>query len=170
MLPPNALSDGHTRKRLRKEALILSQLNHPNVASIYDFDSQDGIEFIVMELVDGTTLAQKIAAGPICESESLHLTLQVLDALQEAHCRGIVHRDLKPSNIIVGHNQHLKVLDFGLATIIKAVDCGSTESLAEANQAAGTWPIQGPVSSSRTPVPVTDTPPDGICLFERVGN
>jgi eukaryotic-like serine/threonine-protein kinase len=94
VLPPNALSDGHTRKRLRKEALILSQLNHPNVASIYDFDSQDGIEFIVMELVDGTRLAQKIAAGPICESESVHLTLQVLDALQEAR-RGIVHREPK---------------------------------------------------------------------------
>ena len=78
VLPPNALSDEQTRKRLRKEALILSQLNHPNVASIYDFDTQDGIDFIVMELIDGATLAQKIAMGPMSESESLYLTLQVL--------------------------------------------------------------------------------------------
>jgi serine/threonine protein kinase len=144
VLPSNTLSDEQTRKRLRKEALILSQLNHPNVASIYDFDTQDGIDFIVMELIDGTTLAQKIAVGPMSESESMYLILQILDALQEAHRRGIVHRDLKPGNIIVGHNQHLKVLDFGLATIIKPIDSSSTESLAQPDQDAGTLPYMAP--------------------------
>jgi serine/threonine protein kinase/tetratricopeptide (TPR) repeat protein len=143
VLPPNALSDEQTRKRLRKEARVLSQLNHPNVASIYDFDTQDGIDFIVMELIEGETLAKKVAIGPMSESESLYLTLQVLDALQEAHSRGIVHSDLKPSNIIVGHKQHLKILDFGLATIVRPIDSSSTESLAP-EQASGTLQYMAP--------------------------
>jgi eukaryotic-like serine/threonine-protein kinase len=144
VLPPNTLSDDHTRKRLRKEALILSQLNHPNIASIYDFDTHDGIDFIVMELIDGITLAQKIVEGPVCESESSYLTLQILDALEEAHGRGIVHRDLKPSNIILGHNQRLKILDFGLATIVTAIGVTTTESLAQPEQVAGTLPYMAP--------------------------
>jgi eukaryotic-like serine/threonine-protein kinase len=144
VLHPIALADEQTRRRLRREALILSRLNHPNIASIYDFDTQDGIDFIVMELIEGETLAQKVALGPMSESGISYLTLQVLDALQEAHSRGIVHRDLKPSNIIVGHNQHLKVLDFGLATVIHAVDSSSTESLARSDQAAGTLAYMAP--------------------------
>ena len=167
VLPPNALSDEQTRKRLRKEALILSQINHPNVASIYDFDTQDGIDFIVMELIEGDTLAQKVAIGPLSENESLYLTVQVLDALQEAHSRGIVHRDLKPSNIIVGHNQHLKVLDFGLATIIKPIDSSSTESLAPLEQAAGTLPYMAPeLLQGHSPDVRSDIWSVGVIVYE----
>ena len=169
VLPSKTLSDEQTRKRLRKEALILSQLNHPNVASIYDFDTQDGIDFIVMELIEGTTLAQKIALGPICESESLYLTLQVLAGLQEAHRRGIVHRDLKPSNLIEGHSQHLKVLDFGLAINIRTVDLGSTESLAQPDQAAGTLPYMAPELLQGHSCDVrTDIWSVGVLMYEMV--
>ena len=169
VLPPNAVSDEQTRKRLRKEALTLSQLNHPNIASIYDFDTHEGIDFIVMELVDGIPLDQKIDDGPICESESLYLTLQVCDALQQAHSRGIVHRDLKPGNIIVGQNNHLKVLDFGLATTIKSVDATSTESLTEAGQVAGTLPYMAPeLLQGRSSDVRSDIWSAGVVMYEMV--
>lgn len=169
VLSPDALSSEHTRKRLRKEALILSQLNHPHVASIYDFDSQEGIDFIVMELIDGKTLAEKIALGPMSESESLYLVGQVLDALQEAHRHGIVHRDLKPSNIIVGHNQYLKVLDFGLATNIQTVDSSSTETLAQSDQIAGTLPYMAPELLQGHSCDVrTDIWSVGVLMYEMV--
>jgi serine/threonine protein kinase/tetratricopeptide (TPR) repeat protein len=167
VLPPNALADEQTRKRLRKEALILSRLNHPNIASIYDFDTQDGVDFLVMELIEGETLAQRVAIGSMAESESKYLTLQILDALQEAHSRGIVHRDLKPSNIIVGHNQHLKVLDFGLATIIKTGDSSSTESLAQPDQGAGTLPYMAPeLLQGRPPDERSDIWSVGVIVYE----
>jgi serine/threonine protein kinase/tetratricopeptide (TPR) repeat protein len=169
VLPPNALSVEQTRKRLHKEALILSRLNHPHIASIYDFDTQDGIDFIVMELIHGNTLAKKIALGPMCESDSSYLTLQILDALQEAHSRGIVHRDLKPSNIIVGDNQHLKVLDFGLATITQAIDSSSTESLAQPDQFAGTLSYMAPELLQGHACDVrTDLWSVGILMYEMV--
>ena len=169
VLPPNALSVEQTRKRLHKEALILSQLNHPHIASIYDFDTHDGIDFIVMELIHGNTLAKKIALGPICESDSSYLTLQVLDALQEAHSRGIVHRDLKPSNIIVGDNQHLKVLDFGLATITQAIDSSSTETLAQPDHVGGTLPYMAPELLQGHSCNVrTDIWSVGILMYEMV--
>src|SRR5580658_4482557 len=169
VLPPKALSVEQTRKRLRKEALILSRLNHPHIASIYDFDTQDGIDFIVMELIHGNTLAKKIALGPMCESDSSYLTLQILDALQEAHGRGIVHRDLKPSNIIVGDNQHLKVLDFGLATITQAIDSSSTESLAQPDQFAGTLSYMAPELLQGHACDVrTDLWSVGILMYEMV--
>ncbi len=84
------------KKGLRQPAL--SQLNHPNIATVHDFDTQDGVDFLVMEHVTGVSLAQKLAAGPLPEKEVAALGIQIAEALEEAHAQGIIHRDLKPGN------------------------------------------------------------------------
>ena len=99
VLAHDRFTDDNSRKRFRNEALALSRLNHPNIASIYEFDSEDGVDFLVMELITGQTLAQKLRDGALSESETLRITGQILEALREAHHHGIIHRDLKPSNI-----------------------------------------------------------------------
>lgn len=119
VLPPGLLSEDSVRCRFRKEAMALAKLNHPNIATIHDFNTQTGVDFLVMEHIVGATLEKRIASGPLSESETLYVGLQVLSALGAAHELGIIHRDLKPSNIIVGPNQHVKVLDFGLSKTIK---------------------------------------------------
>src|SRR5271154_5925999 len=129
VLPASALADKTARSRFRKEALALSKLNHPNIATIYDFDSSDdGVDFLAMEYVVGETLGQKLA-----------------DALEEAHEHGIVHRDLKPGNIMVTAKGRVKVLDFGLARLLlPAASLASAETLSEAHGASGTLPYMAP--------------------------
>jgi serine/threonine protein kinase len=105
------------RKLLQKEALILSKLNHSCIATIYDFDRQNGLDFLVMEYVSGKTLARHIAASALSEKEIATLGIQVVQALEEAHERGIIHRDLKPANIAITLKGQVKVLDFGLAKL-----------------------------------------------------
>ena len=119
VLPVGAVADEAARKRFRKEALMLSQLNHPNIATVHDFDTQDGVDFLVMEHVAGQSLAKRLAAGPLPEKEVAALGVQIAEALEEAHARGIVHRDLKPGNIMVTPAGRAKVLDFGLAKLIR---------------------------------------------------
>ncbi|MGC1788138.1 MAG: serine/threonine-protein kinase, partial [Terriglobales bacterium] len=104
VLPPGTLTDESTRKHFRKEALILSQLNHPNVATIYDFDTQQGADFLVMEYIPGITLSGKLAAGPLLEEEVLRLGVQLAEGLAAAHEHGVVHRDLKPGNLRLNFN------------------------------------------------------------------
>src|ERR1700693_4210481 len=96
VLPPGTLTDESARKHFRKEALILSQLNHPNVATIHDFDTQRGVDFLVMEYIPGITLSEKVAAGTLPEKEVLRLGMQLAEGLAAAHDHGVVHRDLKP--------------------------------------------------------------------------
>src|SRR6202790_4153322 len=98
--------------RFEREAKVLAALNHPNIAAIYGLEDQA----IVMELVEGPTLADRIAAGAIPLEESLKITAQIADALEAAHEKGVVHRDLKPANVKVREDGTVKVLDFGLAT------------------------------------------------------
>lgn len=167
LLPPDRFSDAAARKRFRNEALLLSQLNHPNIASIYDFDTQDGIDFLVMELIAGVTLAKKLEDGPLSESETLHISLQILDALREAHRLGIIHRDLKPSNIVIGPSHRVKILDFGLSRIQKDTNSALTESLEDLEHGAGTLPymapelLQGKSSDARTDIWST-----GVVMYE----
>ncbi|HVA18026.1 MAG TPA: serine/threonine-protein kinase, partial [Candidatus Dormibacteraeota bacterium] len=101
VLPPGMLKDEKARRRFRNEALLLAKLNHPNVATVHEFDTEAGADFLVMECVAGASLAQKLEAGPLPEKETIMLAMQVAQALQEAHELGIVHRDLKPGNIII---------------------------------------------------------------------
>ena len=145
VLPSGTLADEHARKRFRKEALALSKLNHPNIATVHDFDTQEGVDFIVMELVEGASLAEKVKTGPLPEKEVSELGAQIADALEEAHERGIVHRDLKPGNIAVTPKGRVKVLDFGLARMLRPVsDEATTEALTQEHAVAGTLPYMSP--------------------------
>src|SRR5688572_7560134 len=145
VLPPGALGDDASRKRFRQEALAISQLNHPNIATAHDFDSQDGIDFLVMEYVKGTSLERKLANGPLSPAETVGLTKQLVEGLAAAHARGIVHRDLKPGNLLVTSDGRLKILDFGLAKLlaVKPAADGSTVTMTKA-EVAGTLPYMAP--------------------------
>ena len=145
VLPAETLADEVARKRFRKEALALSKLNHPNIATIYDFDTQDGVDFLVMEYVEGMTLSEKLSNGSLPEEEVTKLGRQVADALEEAHEHGVIHRDLKPGNVMVTSKGQAKVLDFGLAKLVRPVtDTATTESSSAMPAAAGTLPYMAP--------------------------
>jgi serine/threonine protein kinase len=98
-----------------REAHVLASLNHPNIAAIYGFEESNGVQALVLELVDGPTLADRIGHGPIPLDEVLPIARQIAEALEAAHEQGIIHRDLKPANISVRPDGTVKVLDFGLA-------------------------------------------------------
>jgi len=145
ILPAGMLVDEAARKRFRKEALALSKLNHSNIATIYDFDTDAGVDFLAMESVAGTTLAQKLEAGALAEKELAVLGAQIADALEEAHEHGIVHRDLKPTNIMVTPRGRVKVLDFGLAVLVRpAGSVMSADTLSRTAGVAGTLPYMAP--------------------------
>ncbi len=115
VLPEEFARDADRVARFQREAKLLASLNHPNIAAIYGLEESGGTNFLVLELVEGETLADRIKAGPIPVEESLQLALQIAEALEAAHDKGIIHRDLKPSNIKVTPDGKVKVLDFGLA-------------------------------------------------------
>ncbi len=144
VLPPGSFSDESSRKRFRKEALALSHLSHPNIATIFDIGtSPDGMDFLVMEYVPGVSLDEKIVSGPLPEKELIGLGVQLADALEAAHQRGIVHRDLKPANLRVTPEGRLKVLDFGLAKSFQHNASAPTES-ATVEGISGTLPYMAP--------------------------
>src|SRR5438876_11704579 len=122
MLPPSLAADADRLARFQREAEVLASLNHPNIAGIYGLEESAGMTALVMELVEGEDLSQRIARGPIPIDEALPIARQIADALEAAHDQGIVHRDLKPANIKVRADGTVKVLDFGLA---KALDVGA---------------------------------------------
>jgi serine/threonine protein kinase len=115
VLPEEFARDADRVARFQREAKLLASLNHPNIAAIYGLEESDGIHFLVMELIEGDTLAGRIKTGPIPVEESLKLALQIAEALETAHEKGVIHRDLKPANIKVTPDGKVKVLDFGLA-------------------------------------------------------
>ena len=144
ILPPGTLGDENARKRFRKEALTLSKLNHPNIETVFDFDTQDGVDFLVMELIPGVTLDQKLAAGPLAEKEVLRLGQQLAEGLAAAHDQSVI-RDLKPGNLSITPDGRLKILDFGLARLLQpASDIAVTDSLSETRGAVGTLPYMAP--------------------------
>src|SRR5688572_16356340 len=122
ILPPPVAADADRLARFRREAEVLAALNHPNIAAIYGLEETDSGMALVMELVEGPTLADRIQQGPLPTDEAIHVARQIADALEAAHDLGIVHRDLKPANIKVRPDGTVKVLDFGLA---KAADPSS---------------------------------------------
>ena len=115
VLPEEFGRDTDRIARFQREAKLLASLNHPNIAAIHGLEESNGTNFLVLELVEGQTLAERIKAGPIPVEESLKLALQIAEALEAAHEKGVIHRDLKPANIKVTPDGKVKVLDFGLA-------------------------------------------------------
>ena len=126
VLPEEFSSNSERVSRFQREAEVLASLNHLNIAAIHDLQEANGSRFLVMELVEGKTLADRIGRGPILIDEALQIAKQICEALEAAHEKGIVHRDLKPANIKVREDGTVKVLDFGLA---KALDRPSVASV-----------------------------------------
>ena len=125
ILPESFGSDRERLERFQQEARILSALNHPNLMAIYDVGSQDGMHFLVSEFLEGQTLRERLAAGPLTQRRAIDYGLQIARGLAAAHEKGIVHRDLKPENIFVLRDERVKILDFGLAkqsAIVAATD------------------------------------------------
>ena len=115
VLPPSLAADADRLARFQREAEVLASLNHPNIAAIYGLEESGGVTALVMELVEGEDLSQRIARGAMPLDEALPIAKQIAEALEAAHEQGIIHRDLKPANIKVRADGTVKVLDFGLA-------------------------------------------------------
>jgi serine/threonine protein kinase len=107
-LPPQSVSDESAKKRLIREAQAAAILDHPNICATYEVGEDDGRSFIVMQYVEGETLADLIQRGPVTQSDLLDISIQAADALSEAHSRGIIHRDIKPANIMVTARRQVK--------------------------------------------------------------
>src|SRR5437016_2866375 len=168
VLPPGTLSDESARRRFRKEALALARLNHPNIGGIYEFGTQDGCDFLVMEFVSGLTLDAKLASGPLPQDEVLRLGTQFADGLQAAHAQGIVHRDLKPGNVRLTSDGRLKILDFGLAEWPQiAEENAATVTLTRDDYARGTVLYMSPEQlRGKQPDARSDLYSAGVVLYE----
>ena len=145
ILPAGLLGDEAARKQFRQEALVLSKLNHPNIATVFDFDSWDGRDFLAMELIHGVSLSERVKTGPLPEQETLRLGTQLAEGLSAAHAQGVIHRDLKPGNLMIMPDGRLKILDFGLAILTRPEsDPDLTRSMVESEVVTGTIPYMPP--------------------------
>ncbi len=144
ILPPGALADETARRLFRKEALALSKLSHPNIETVHDFDSQGDVDFLVLELISGESLRQRIQRGPLPEREIAKIGEQLAEGLAAAHKAGVLHRDIKPGNLHLTSEGRLKILDFGLAKRIRMSDMETTESHTDVGPVAGTLPYMSP--------------------------
>src|SRR5437870_10362099 len=120
ILPDEFSRDADRVTRFQREAEVLASLNHPNIGAIYDLQEAHGSRYLVLELVEGETLADRFERGPIPVEEALDIAKNICEALEAAHEKGIIHRDLKPANVKITPEGQLKVLDFGLAKIAEA--------------------------------------------------
>ena len=145
VLPPGSLGDEDARRRFRKEAWSLGRLNHPNIATVHEFGSQDGNDFLVTEYIAGMTLDVKLARGPLPVPEVVRLGMQLAAGLAAAHQQGLVHRDLKPGNLRLTTDGRLKILDFGLAQFTThANEIGLSVTLTQSQETSGTLPYMSP--------------------------
>lgn len=138
ILPHDLAESEERRTRFLREARAASAIDHPNVAHIYEIGEADGVHFIAMQYVGGTSLAEKAQRGPLASADIINVGLQVADALDAAHGRGIVHRDIKPANLVLDERGQIKVLDFGLAkTLGRAQSEHDSDAATEPKTAAG---------------------------------
>lgn len=145
VLPRGMLNDESLRKRLRKEAQILSKLSHPNIEILFDFNHQDLVEFLVVEYVAGITLSDVLSNGPLAEKEVARLGVQLANGLAAAHAHKIIHRDLKADNLRLTSDGRLKILDFGIAKLLKeALSDTTTDSTTGHGKIIGTLPYMAP--------------------------
>ena len=115
VMPEEFAENAERVARFEREAKLLASLNHPNIAAIYGLEESNGTRFLVLELVEGTTLADLLKRGPLPIQESLNFAFQIAEALDAAHTKGVIHRDVKPANVKITPEGKVKVLDFGLA-------------------------------------------------------
>jgi tetratricopeptide (TPR) repeat protein/tRNA A-37 threonylcarbamoyl transferase component Bud32 len=145
VLPGGTLNEGSAHARFRKEALALARINHPNIATVHEFSTQDGVDFLVTEYIAGITLDSKLLGASLSQQEAVDLGVQMAQGLEAAHEQGIVHRDLKPANLRLSHSGQLKILDFGLAKLSSRVDDATvTVTLTEEQSISGTIPYMSP--------------------------
>ena len=168
VLPAATLADDTARGRFRKEALALARLNHPNIGTVFDFNTENGVDFLVMELIVGESLDDQIARLPLAERDVAALGIQIASALEEAHERRIIHCDLKPGNILVTPKGQAKVLDFGLARLLRPeADADVTATVSEPHAVAGTLPYMAPEQLRAQPADArTDIWALGVVLYE----
>ena len=164
-LPPELARDSDRVARLVREATSLAAVSHPNVGAIYGLEQDGETRFLVLELVDGDTLADRLLRGPLSVQQALEIALQIAEALEAAHERGVVHRDLKPANIKLTPDDRVKVLDFGLAKY--SVPAGVATELTEIGTVMGTAPYMSPEQVRGDVVgPQCDIWAFGVVLYE----
>jgi serine/threonine protein kinase/tetratricopeptide (TPR) repeat protein len=166
LLPPNTVADENARRRFEREARYLAQLSHANVAAIYDFDSDNGVDFLVMEYVSGVPL--NLSAGTQYTNADLaDVGMQLADGLAAAHERGVVHRDIKPANLILTSSRRLKILDFGVAKLKAAPVSVDAAETTETRGVSGTPPYMAPEQLRDEDIdPRTDIWAAGAVLYE----
>ena len=128
VLPTHLSTNEEIRQRFEREAKTISQLSHPHICNLYDVGREGGIDYLVMEYLEGETLALRLAKGPLPLEQTLRFGVQIADALDRAHRQGIVHRDLKPGNVMLTKGG-VKLLDFGLAKEIRTAVAGGDTAL-----------------------------------------
>ncbi|MGI8918369.1 MAG: protein kinase domain-containing protein [Pyrinomonadaceae bacterium] len=172
-LLPESVGDENLKRRLMSEARAASRLNHPNICTIYEVDEADGILFIAMEYVTGETLSDEIRKGPIEIERGLDIGLQIAAGLDQAHRSNIVHRDIKPANIVLPKDGPVKILDFGIARVLKQLDgeslseAATQQKLTEAGQLMGTAAYMSPEQLNGEDVDArTDVFAFGVLLYE----
>ncbi len=168
-VPNSPRIDSRAARALRQEALTLSRLNHPNIAQVYDFDKDADIDFIVMELVPGESLACKLDRGPLPYPDILSVAQQTLNGLIAAHTQGIIHRDLKPANLQITPDGNVKILDFGLAQFVRPDDLSIETLSTETNSVgiSGTLAYMSPEQLHGNPLDArTDIWSFGVVLYE----
>ena len=167
VLPPGTLHDDGARRRFRREAEALSRLNHAHIATVHDFDSAEGVDFLVMEFVSGRALSEHIARSPLSERDLVTLAGEVAAALEEAHERGVIHRDLKPANIMVTPKGRVKVLDFGIAQLSGTAGDIDQTATHSGGDFVGTLPYMAPEQVRGEAVDArTDIYALGVVIFE----
>jgi serine/threonine protein kinase/tetratricopeptide (TPR) repeat protein len=168
VLSEGVLADETARKQFRKEALALAKLSHPNIATVFEFGSENGLDFLAMELIVGTSLSEKLKEGPLPVHEVQRLGAQLVRGLASAHDQSIVHRDLKPGNLFLTQDAHLKILDFGLAKVLQPLlSADVTQSTADSTAISGTVPYMSPEQLRGLPVDTrSDVYAAGAVLYE----
>src|SRR4051812_33763097 len=165
LLTRGAVGDGAARERFRREAHVLARLSHPGVATIYDFDAQGDVDFLVMELVPGGSLESRLEDGPLSIDEVIRVGAAIADALHDAHQGGFLHRDLKPGNVVLTQSGQPKILDFGLALLLAAGKASG--KLTQTGMIIGSLPYMAPEQLLGEADSIsTDIYALGVMLFE----
>ncbi len=173
VLPEHLAASPELRQRLEREARAVSSLSHPNVCALYDLGRDQGVDFLVMEYLEGESLARRLGKGPLPTDELLRIAVQIADALDKAHRSGIIHRDLKPGNIMLTRDG-AKLLDFGLAKAERVLEGGDatvsptlSQPLTAAGTILGTYQYMAPEQlEGKEADPRTDIYAFGAVLYE----